>query len=116
MPKYLYCIHKIVANLKHTHSTFLLRQATRKTFEFESAGPCKVLRKASVRSSSLLCLPLPQRQQSPHISDILQALQQRHKMQQLVIRGIADPAFNGYRIICPEESTPVSSIVGIAQQ
>jgi hypothetical protein len=47
----------------------------------------------------LLRLPLSQRQQRSYIRYILQSLQQRNKMQQVVIGGIGNPAFYRDRII-----------------
>jgi hypothetical protein len=50
-------------------------------------------------ASCLRRLPLPQRQQRPHIRHVLQALEQRDQVQQVVVRGVRDPAFDGDGVV-----------------
>ncbi len=44
-------------------------------------------------------LPTPQRQQRPPIRNMLQPLQQRHQMHQIIIRRIVDPSLYRYRVV-----------------
>ena len=55
----------------------------------------------------LLRLPLPKCQKRTHIRDILQALEEWNEMQEVVVRGIADPAFDGDCIICSKNKTHI---------
>lgn len=47
----------------------------------------------------LLRLALPQRKQSPNIRDVLQAFEEGDEMQEFVVGGVADPAFDGYGVV-----------------
>lgn len=47
----------------------------------------------------LLCLTLPQRKQRSNVSNVLQALKQGDEMQEFVVGGIADPAFDGDGVV-----------------
>jgi len=40
------------------------------------------------------------RQECSYIGDILQSFQHGDKMEQAVVRGVIDPAFNGDSIVC----------------
>jgi hypothetical protein len=42
----------------------------------------------------------PKRKQCTHVSDILQAFQQRDEVQQVVVCWVANPAFDGNGIVC----------------
>jgi hypothetical protein len=42
----------------------------------------------------------PKRKQCTYVSDILQALQQRDEVQQIVVCWVANPAFDGNGIVC----------------
>lgn len=50
-------------------------------------------------ASSHLRLAQSQGKQSAHVGDVLQALEQRNQMQQIIIRGVGDPAFDGDGVI-----------------
>lgn len=54
----------------------------------------------TIKRLRLLRLSLPQRQKSSHIGHILQCLEEGYQVYQFAICRVADPAFNGYRIIC----------------
>lgn len=45
------------------------------------------------------CLAPTQCQGCPHVGHILQCLQHRDQMEETVIRGVIDPAFDGNRVI-----------------
>jgi hypothetical protein len=42
----------------------------------------------------LLCLTLSQREQRSNVRDVLQAFEQRDEVQEFVVGGVADPAFD----------------------
>jgi hypothetical protein len=48
----------------------------------------------------LLCLTLPQREQCSNVRNVLQAFEQGDEMQEFVVGGVADPAFNGDGVVC----------------
>jgi len=47
----------------------------------------------------LLCLALPQRKQRSNVRNVLQALEQGDEMQEFVVGGVADPAFDGDGVV-----------------
>ena len=57
-------------------------------------------RPLSADSVTNLRLTRPQRQQRPYIRHVLHAFQQGDEVQQVVVSGVVDPAFDGNGIVC----------------
>lgn len=53
----------------------------------------------SLRLCTMPVFSSAQCEQGPHIMHILQPLQQRHQMHQVIVCGITDPSLNRYGVV-----------------